>query len=279
MGGENKQTQTQTSTVKPLDFAMPGIQGVTNQVTGLLDQTGMTPGQSQAYGNITETARGYEPQFQGLLSNAFSGGGVGDYNQNIINSMNLLKEQMTPIAQGQNLNVAQNPYLNDIISQNNDAIRNQVGSAFAGAGRSFSGAHMGALGKALADSANRIRYNAYNDERNRQVNALNQLFGASVQGAGALDASALNNYNVQQSAPGLLQYASAGDYAALDEENAKFQIPTQNLGALSNIIVPIAGLGRQIEGQTEQIQELDPLAQVLGFGATAAGTVGKFIGL
>ncbi len=275
MGGENKTTQTQTSSVKPLSFTIPGLEDLTGQIEGLLNKTGITSGQQNALSNITNTAQEFQPQLKGLLNSMLSGGGTGQLNQTITDSLGLLQDQLKPIAQGQNLNVAQNPYLQDILSQTNDSIRNQIGAQFAGAGRSFSGAHMNALGNALGDASNRMLYGAYNDERNNQMNALNSLLSGSIAGGQALDQSALNTAGLQAQGAQMLPIASAGDYAKLDEEAARLGIPAQNLGMLSNLLVPIASLGREMnsEGVTKQKQSL--FNQIAGTVLGAAGTAGK----
>ncbi len=275
MGGENKQTQTQESSVKPLEFTIPGLENMTGQIEGLLGQTGITDTQKNALSNITNTVNGLQPQLTGILQNFLGGGGVGSANQNIQNSLGVLQNQLTPIAQGQNLNVEQNPYLQKIVQQGQDSIRNQIGSAFAGAGRSFSGAHMNALGNALGDSSNRMYFDAYNNERNNQMNAINGLLSGSLAGAGALDQSALAKAGLQTQGSQLLPIASAGDYATLDQEASRMGIPAQNLGTLANLLVPIASLGKDVNSTGTTVQKTDPFQTIVGGLLGAAGTAAK----
>jgi hypothetical protein len=93
----------------------------------------------------------------------------------------LLKDQygkisslLDPIASGSMIG-EDNPYLQGLLSTIQDRTRNDVGSRFAAAGRSFSGAHSGALGKGISEGLAAPLFSNYWNERNAQMNAINQL--------------------------------------------------------------------------------------------------------
>lgn len=72
----------------------------------------------------------------------------------------------------------QNPYLAQAIQDAGDDIRNQTSALFSKAGRYGSAAHAGTVADSIGEMANRMRMQAYDADRNRQLQAAGQIQGA-----------------------------------------------------------------------------------------------------
>jgi hypothetical protein len=86
-----------------------------------------------------------------------------------------------------------NPYLEDIIGKTRRDVTDSVSSRFEGAGRYGSGMYAGALGTALADSENGLRYNDYTQAQARRDAAARGVLGATGVSA-ALPQAAAGTY-------------------------------------------------------------------------------------
>lgn len=76
---------------------------------------------------------------------------------------------------------AGNPYLDDMISQTNDSVRNQLGASLAKMGLGPAGtSYQGLVGRKLAENELGLRYGDYNAERDRMANAAGQSAGLAA---------------------------------------------------------------------------------------------------
>jgi hypothetical protein len=146
---------------------------------------------------------------------------------------------------------AGNPYLNSMIDSTNRSVTDSVDSTFGRAGRTGSDQHVGALGRALADSQNGLRYTDYANERQ----AMQQTAGQ---------------------APGLESAQYSGIPAYLATQQSAAQTPYIGAGAYAN---GIGGLVGQYNTQTQTTQgsPLDTflkLQQAASSAAKAAGAGG-----
>jgi hypothetical protein len=71
-----------------------------------------------------------------------------------------------------------NPYLDQAIQDAGDDIRNQTSALFSKAGRYGSAAHAGTVSDSVGEMANRMRMQAYDADRARQLQAAGQIQGA-----------------------------------------------------------------------------------------------------
>jgi hypothetical protein len=115
---------------------------------------------------------------QGMLG----GQGPGSISQN--NWQSLFDKSGTPGANEANLSgiasgsqVGHNPYVDDMARQAGQDAANQVNSAYSLAGRYGSGAHNKAVASGVANAENALRYQAYTDDANRQLNASSAISG------------------------------------------------------------------------------------------------------
>lgn len=66
---------------------------------------------------------------------------------------------------------AQNPYLENIVTQTGNSVADRVNALFSSAGRTGSSRQAGELGQQLSEAENALRYQAYGDERSAQERA------------------------------------------------------------------------------------------------------------
>jgi hypothetical protein len=96
--------------------------------------------------------------------------------QGIIGGQGVINDTLA----GKNLNG--NPYLDKLLAATRADTTNAVNSQFEGAGRYGSANYAGALGKAIANAEDQVRYGNYSQERQNQLNAVGQaqsLMGGS----------------------------------------------------------------------------------------------------
>lgn len=261
-----KSTQTTTENMQQSSGAwrpaQPLLKDILGQARGLMPSTAVTGAETQAIqglagnaGNATQ----YLPQVQGLASDLFAGGGMGTGAQSIRDAAGASIRGLNPIAQGDFVDPTKNPILQNVIAQTQGDIANRVGSAFAGSGRSFSGAHMNALGEGIGDATNRAYLDSYNSERDRQMRALGMLPEIAIGASGALDSAAGNVLGARGQGIGVGQQAIGMQddpyLRTLEAESMRRGLPIQNVGMLRDLILPVAQTGRETTGQRTSTTE------------------------
>ena len=274
MGGESKQTQTQNSTTNPWEPAQPALQGMLSQIQGGLGNTGLTSAENSALGTTQTNANNYggfyAPKISGFAQELLGGGGALNQTGAINKNYEDYQRRLGGTADGANIggNSGLQPYLDTL----RDDITNQVSGQFAGAGRDFSGAHFGALGRGISAGLAPVIAGQYNtDEANRR-GAADALYAGGNTNAGLLSGlqqqSLANKQVGTQAATQALDMQNAGANATLQAEAARRGIPVQALGLLAQIGIPIAGLGGQSTGKSEGTQQMSGAQQ---FGMVAQG--------
>jgi hypothetical protein len=152
----------------------------------------------------------------------------------------------TDVLGGRYLNEG-NPYLDDIAGQTRGNVSDQVNSTFSRAGRTAGAQHGQLLTRELADAENRLRYQAYGDERN----AMGQ-------------AAALT--------PGLVESELAPIQSLLQSAQLGGTLPLAGAQAMGGLLGPYT--------QTTQKQGFgSTLGNALGLGLMAFGAGGPFGGV
>ncbi len=254
MGKKNQQKTTQTTTAEPWKAMQPYLTDTASQAQQMFNS-----GQGQQYfpgetytglGTTTNNALG---QMQTL---AGQGGVQPGY------------QQAADTASGAYLGGA-NPYLDQLYSSGADDISNRLKSLYSGMGRYGSAPMEGELAQNLGNFRAQIYAHAYENERNRQLQAAGMLPGldqARYQGADRL------------AGVGMVQ--DADRQAKRDSEVARFnfgqQAPMDALSWYNQIINGTAGLGGTTNSETTEpgpsfLQKL--LGAVTGIG----GMVGGFL--
>ncbi len=281
MGGQSSSTQTQQSQTAPWQAAQPVLQGILGQLGTNLNNTGLTGAETGALNTLQSNAAQGDPfagQINSYAQSLLNGGGANAQAANVQGNLNTLQSQLTPYADGSL--IGNNPALAAQLAQIQTDVGNSVNGQFAAAGRDFSGANQQAYGRGVAAGEAPVIAAQYNQDVANQFNAANALYNAGNTAAGTL-AGLQQNYLANQgqgvtAAQSALAAQNYGANATLAEEAQRRGIPVQALGVLSQIGVPIAGLGSQTNGTTTNTQELSGVDQ-FGKIASGIGNILKFL--
>lgn len=273
MGGSTKSTQSTNATSEPWKPTIPGLEGLIGQIGSQSGNVGLTGNETGAIGSLLSNAQSGNPyagQIGGLATDLLGGGGpdrTGVVNQ----SYQDLQSSLTPFARGDFLNPTQNPFYQQV---SND-VSNRVNSMFAGAGRDFSGAHLGTLARGIAEGTAPL----YENERARQMAAIQGLYGGGLQTAGllsGLDQTGLANRQAGIGASSAaLQARDSGANQILAAEALRRGIPLENLGNIESLMVPLAQLGGQQQSTTTGTSQTPLGQQIIGGGIGGLGLLGK----
>lgn len=291
MGGTSKTTQEtqQSSTTNPwaptqgiLNDILKGIQG---QVSNYQPTSAETGAIRQLETNA-QNLPNYAPQATGLVNDYLTGG--PDRSSTVGDAYEASKTALTPYLNPDWLDPTKVPGIAAALDTVRNDVKNSVDSTFAGAGRDLSGLHAQSLARGIAQGEAPVLLDAYYKNAGLQQNAASTL--PSIAGSAATTQSGLDQTNLSNRAQGLNiglntlpQAANAGATGILSAENLLRALPLQNLGLLSNLTVPIAGLGGQTSGTTNTVgtQTMSPVQQFAtimsglnsGFGGKGVGGV------
>ncbi len=279
MGGESKTSQTQNSTTKPWEDAIPTMQGILGQIGTGLGHTGITNSESSALGHIENNGHSftgtYAPQFASFAKDLLGGGGAMNEAGAVNANYKRYTDQTNPLASNTNYNPYETPGFKDAINTITSDITSGVNGQFAAGGRDFSGANSQALGRGIMQGVAPVIASQYNKNIENQQGAAGNLYSAGNTNAGIM--SGMNQTRLGNQAQGITAAGAAGDAqnvganAALQAEAQRRGIPVQALGLLAQIGIPIAGLGGQSTGKSEGTQQMSGADQFMkimgGFGS------------
>ena len=274
-GGGSQTTNTvQNSQTQPWLPSIGNLTSFLNQIGN--SPTGPTSQQLAAIQQIMQES-GQVPQLgpQGAnaVSNLFNvntGQQQGDINQSI--------GALSPMLQSNWMNPATNPYLSGALSTLNQDITNQVGGAFAAAGRPIGTNAAGgqALARGLSQGEAGLLTNEFNTLGGQQLQAAGMMPGQ----AGALTAAQLTPLmaglqGMQSSSmlpgmfaqPGIANLSAAG----LDASSGTINLPN-----LEQLTIPIAGLGAQSQGNSTSTTtgSTSPWSNIIGGTLGGIGLLG-----
>ena len=278
MGGQSSSTQTQQSQTAPWQAAQPILQGILGQLGTNLNNTGLTSAETGALNTLQSNAAQGDPfagQINGYAQSLLKGGGANAQAANVQGNLSSFQSQLTPYAGGSL--IGNNPALAAQLAQIQNDVGNSVNGQFAAAGRDFSGANQQAYGRGVAAGEAPVIAAQYNQDVANQFNAANALYNAGNTTAGTL-AGLQQNFLANQgqgvtAAQSALAAQNYGANATLVEEAQRRGIPVQALSVLSQIGVPIAGLGSQSNGTTTGTQQMSGADQF----SKIAGGISKFL--
>ena len=153
----SKKSTTNTSPWKP---AQPYILGGAQAVQGAYDQNA---------GGIQDATN----QITGLLP-----GMIEKYNEGNP-AVNAAQGYNTDVLSGRYLNEG-NPYMEQMLGQSNDDIRNQMQAALGAKGLTGGSSYADLISRNIAKNTLSTRYGAYNDERSRMGQAAGQAPGLAA---------------------------------------------------------------------------------------------------
>lgn len=281
MGGTTTTNTTQQSAqnTQPWAPAQPQLGAILGQLGGQPDPNA-NPYEQAALAQLQVNANNTPnlvPQATSL-TNDLSAGGT-DRTGILSGAYGNLQGTLNPIANA-SLDPTQTPGIQNLLSTIQNDVSNQVNSQFAGAGRDLSGMNQQTLARGIAQGEAAPLLAQYNQNVANATNAANSLYGAgatTASGLSGLDqqalANRLNALNVGQAIPTL---QNLGPEAQLAAQNAARTLPLGNMSNIEQLLLPIAQLGSQTQGQQTGTQStttpLGPslLAALLGGGAIAS---------
>lgn len=277
MGGKSETTQQ--STTEPWKPAQPALTSILGQLQGQIANSGLTSGMQNAFGQLESNAQQGNPfagQIGNVASNLLNGGGATAQAPAIQSAFDTFKAQTNPLASNTNYDPMQTPGLADSLKTMMGDIGTSINGQFAAAGRDLSGMNTQTLARGLTQGLAPILTQQYNQNVQNQQGAASNLYNAGNTTSGLL--SGLNQQGVNNQVQGIASSNDAvtaqnyGPATMLQLEQLKQGIPMQNLGLLTQIGVPIAGLGTQSQGTSSTTQ---PWSQTF---AQVAGGLGSLFG-
>lgn len=277
MGGKSETKQQ--STTEPWKPAQPALTSILGQLQGLIPNSGITPGMESAFGQLESSAQQGNPfagQIGGVVGNLLNGGGATAQAPAIQSAFDTFKAQTNPLASNTNYDPMQTPGLADSLKTMMGDIGTSINGQFAAAGRDLSGMNTQTLARGLTQGLAPILTQQYNQNVQNQQGAASNLYNAGNTTGGLL--AGLNQQGIANQVQGVTSANDAltaqnyGPATLLQLEQLKQGIPMQNLGLLTQIGVPIAGLGTQSQGTSTTKQ---PWSQTF---SQVAGGLGSLFG-
>ena len=273
------QTQQQQSTTNPwapsqqeLIQLLRGVQGVSPGVTGA---------QSAAAGNLVNASNGL-PNFGGQAAGVTSGLLGGDPTGLLNSSLQSYQQNVNPIAT-QSLDPTQNPAVQNALQAAAYNATQANNAVFAGSGRTGGGAQSYALGQGMANAEAPLLLGQYNQNVQNVLGANQGLLGAGQGTANAITGNQQAGLGAAALQPGI---QTAPALAQLQAAQTQYNLPLSNLGAISGLTLPIAGLGGQSTGSgtasgtgvNSSQTTIDPsmLASILQGTGILGGNLGLF---
>lgn len=162
-----------------------------------------------------------------------------------------------------------NPYIDQMVNQSGNDVMSRLGKGFYGASTGNTGLTQ-TTAQALADSANSVRYQNYNDERSRQMGLIPQAPGLAS--ADYQDPTALAGVGASRQG-----YAQSLLNAGQQGFNTQQQYPLQQYDILGNALRTTMGGGQSTSGQNPN--QGNSLANLLGMGILGTGLYSSLAGL
>jgi len=274
-----KSETKQQSTTEPWKPAQPALTSILGQLQGLIPNSGITPGMESAFGQLESNAQQGNPfagQIGGVVGNLLNGGGATAQAPAIQSAFDTFKAQTNPLASNTNYDPMQTPGLADSLKTMMGDIGTSINGQFAAAGRDLSGMNTQTLARGLTQGLAPILTQQYNQNVQNQQGAASNLYNAGNTTGGLL--AGLNQQGIANQVQGVTSANDAltaqnyGPATLLQLEQLKQGIPMQNLGLLTQIGVPIAGLGSQSQGTSTTKQ---PWSQTF---SQIAGGLGSLFG-
>lgn len=283
MPGGSTTDQTTSEKTEPWAPAQGQLKGLLGTLGGM--STSETPWQKNALSSLYDSTTGL-PNFGASGTNLADSlfGYNNDAQKNLLTGGNnsyqgILANYLKP----EYLNPMNTPGFGDALSTMNNDITNQVNGQFAAAGRDLSPANSTALARGLSQGEGSLIADQFNKNVGTQLGAAGAGYGANTgtaQGLSGLDQAALSartsGIGAAGAIPGLY---SAPASARLGAANAAYAQPWQNMGMLSQQLLPIAALGSQSTGTGTTTQQTSPVSNIIGGVTGGLGLLGGTGGL
>jgi hypothetical protein len=276
MGGSagtssSTQNTSQKSKTAPWAPTVDALKDIIGGISGEYGNYKPTSQENDAIAQLLKNAQGGNP-FTGQitsLANDLLGGGP-DHSGMVKNAYADYKKQSQPYLSKDYLDPYKNPAFSKYLDTTSSDIRNDINGMFAGAGRDMSGMNFQTMARGITEGTAPIFANQYNQNVATQRGVMDNLYNAGNTTAGAL--SGLNQLSLGNRTAGVGMAGEAmnaknyGANATLQAEAMKRGLPLANLGQLSSLLLPIAGLGSQSKGNATSVgtQTMSPIQQFMG---------------
>ena len=254
--GSSKKKTKSSGEQDPWEPTIPALTQLIGQIQGEQGNVGITPGQEEAFAQLTENAgqgNPFEGQIFNLANDLFD---VGSRAGTVEDAYGRIQDQLGGIAAGENLDVNENPYLQGMLQNVADDIQERINAQFAGAGRDLSGMNQQAVARGISEGTLPALFNQYNLERQNQADAAKTLFGAggqTAQTAQGLDTEALvNRLRGVEAGNAAIDAQNYGPNTILALEQQLKQLPLEDLGRIEALLGPLAQLGQQATEKSTQ---------------------------
>lgn len=267
MGGSSSQTTTQQSSTEPWKAAQPMLQQILGQLSPQIANSGLTTAQSGAIGQLTANGQAGNPYASGVgnvASTLLSGGGATSQNGTLQSNLDAYRTGMQPYTAA-NYSSLNDPSfraaLNQIATDTSDNVR----SAFAAGGRSFSGMEGQSIARGIAAGQAPMIAAQYNQDVATRQGALNNVYNGGNTTAGAITGN--NQQDLSNRVQGVstandaLSANNWGPNQVLQAQQYLQSIPASNLGLLAQIGIPIAGLGSSSSGTSNTQSQMSGAQQ------------------
>lgn len=271
MGGltSSSQNTTQQSQTQPWAAAMPMVNSLMSQVQSGLGSTQLTPDQQSAIAQLTASGQAGNPyagSVGNVASNMLSGGNATGQIPALQQNLAAYQAQMSPYASS-SYSSLNSPQLQAALQQAGRQAADSVNSQFAAAGRSGSGMNAQQVAQGISAAQTPLLLNQFNQDQQTAQNAMNSLYGAGNTTSNAISALQQQSVANQQAGIGAAQNAlDANNWGAnqvLNAQNLLNSIPTQNLGLLAQIGLPLANLGSTSSGTSQTTQNPSLLSSLM----------------
>lgn len=253
--GSKETTQTQSSQTEPWKKSIPYLTSFLNQLGKAEKGQGRyapNAAESEAFDQLranAEAGNPYADQIGTLANDLFA---TQSYTPQVQQGYADLERRLSATADGSNLNIDNNPYIQDMLKRVTDDAVTRVNSGFAAAGRDFSGYNQKALGEGITNAQLPVLADLYSREQGRTDAAARDLYAArtgSATQSADLDriATGLRSAGIDVSGAAL-NAQNWGPQQILALENQLKNLPYDELDRIAALLFPAAGLGSQSQG-------------------------------
>ncbi len=243
MGGTSSTTNRTGTTNQQGTATVQPWEGASGQLSGLLSQLGSIPsingGQTDALNKLQHLGmqgNQFAPAIGGVANNLLSGGGANAQAGTLNDAYQRYIQQINPTAQGDFTDPNKNPFFAKTTETIGNDVTNRLKGLYAGSGRDPAGAGGNFaynLSRGIGEATAPVFSNVYQQERQNQLGAASNLFGAG--GSTAQNLTNLNQLglgNMQAGIGAAGQANQAEQYGPLLQLQAASQaqgIPLQTL--------------------------------------------------
>lgn len=285
MGSSNTTSNTsQSSTTAPGSMTSGTVQGIIDQLNPLIANSGLTSDEQSAINQLKANATngqaaGYATQEGTNATNLLAGGGATSQNGALSSNLATLNSTLSPYTNA-NYSTVNSPEVQRALQAANAGITNQVNSQFAAAGRSGSTANTGNLAYNEEQADAPILLNQANTDTANRMAAANTLYGAGNTTSNAITTNNQTALGNEQAGVGAatsaLSAANQPAQATITADELGKSIPATDLGMLSQIGIPLAGLNTTTNsnGTTNSstspslLQDITGIGGMMGTGAS-----------